>query len=121
MVARAAAAHWAPVTPATFFSSGAGHIAEQPEFAGRPQLGPLLRAVEGGPPLDRLMVESVEGQPAVRVGLDEDAALRHCSLVSYPLPGTMRRAVGVLGPMRMDYARVFSIVDAVGRRVAELI
>jgi heat-inducible transcriptional repressor len=107
--------------PTARFSAGAGRIAEQPEFAGRPHLGSLLRAVENGPPLDRLMVEGIEGHPAVRVGLDEDAALSGCSLVSYPLPGDVRGAVGVLGPLRMDYARIFSIVDAVGRRVAELL
>jgi heat-inducible transcriptional repressor len=121
LVARAAAARWTPMGPTARFSAGAGHIAEQPEFAGRPQLGPLLRVVESGSPLDRLMVEGIEGHPAARVGLDEDAALSHCSLVSYPLPGGVRGAVGVLGPLRMDYARVFSVVDAVGRRVAELL
>ena len=69
----------------------------------------------------RIRIDGIEGHPAVRVGLDEDAALSSCSLVSFPLPGERRGAVGVLGPLRMDYARVFSIVDAVGRRVAELI
>lgn len=121
LVAHAAAARWTPMVPSARFSAGAGHIAEQPEFAGQRQLGPLLRVVENGPPLDRLMVEGIEGHPAVRVGLDEDVALSRCSLVSVPLPGHLRGAVGVLGPLRMDYARVFSIVDAVGRRVAELL
>ena len=121
LVAHAASERSTPGVPATMFSAGAGHIAEQPEFAGRPQLGPLLRVIENGPPLDRLMIEGIEGHPAVRVGLDEDTALTRCSLVSYPLPGALRGAVGVLGPLRMDYARVFSIVDAVGRRVADLL
>ncbi|MBI3539239.1 MAG: heat-inducible transcription repressor HrcA [Candidatus Eisenbacteria bacterium] len=120
MVARAAAAHWA-TGPSARFSSGAGHIAGQPEFAAGAALGSLLRIVEQGPPLDRLMVEGAEGHSAVRVGLDEDEALHRCSLVSYPLPGVRRGAVGVLGPLRMDYARVISIVDVVGRRVAELL
>jgi len=120
LVARATAERWSPPVPAAMFSAGAGHIAEQPEFIG-PRLGPLLRVVENGPPLDRLMMDGVEGHPAARVGLDEDQALSRCSLVSYPLPGSVRAAVGVLGPLRMDYARAFSIVDAVGRRVAELL
>jgi len=55
----------------------------------------------------------------VRVGVDEDHALSGCSLVSYALPGTVSGAVGVLGPLRMDYARVFSVVDAIGARLAE--
>lgn len=121
LVARAAADRWAPPVPATMFSAGAGHIAGQPEFIGGPNLASLLRVVESGPPLDRLMMDGVEGHPAARVGLDEDQALSRCSLVSYPLPGSVRAAVGVLGPLRMDYARVFSIVDAVGRRVGELL
>ncbi len=56
-----------------------------------------------------------------RVGLDEDLALSGCSLVSFSLPGTIRGAVGVLGPLRMDYARVLAVVDAVGSRVTDLL
>src|SRR5262245_296316 len=121
LVAHAAARRFAPPVPSARFSAGVAHIADQPEFAGGPGLGPLLRIVESGPPLDRLMMDGLEGHPAARVGLDEDQALRRCSLVSYPLPGAVRAAIGVLGPLRMDYARAFSIVDAVGRRVAELL
>ena len=95
------------------------HIAEQPEFSR--SLGPILRAVEAGSPLDRLLVMGVEGQVAARVSLDEDAALAACSLVAYPLPGRIRGAVGVLGPMRMNYALAFAVVDAVGARVAEIL
>jgi heat-inducible transcriptional repressor len=121
LVVHAAARRFAPPVTSARFSAGVAHIADQPEFAGDPGLGPLLRIVENGPPLDRLMMDGLEGHPAARVGLDEDRALRRCSLVSYPLPGAVRAAIGVLGPLRMDYARAFSIVDAVGRRVAELL
>ena len=80
-----------------------------------------MQSVESRSPLDRLMVGSIEGQVAVRVGLDEDDALDGCSLVSYVLPGTIPGAVGVLGPLRMDYARVLAVVDAVGGRVSDLL
>ena len=118
LVTRAAAAGLARSLSTALFSNGAAHIARLPEFAGSEQLGSLLRVVENGPPLDRLMVESAEGQPMVRVGLDEDRALSGCSLVCYPLPGTVRGGVGVLGPLRMNYARALAVVDAVGSRVA---
>ena len=68
-----------------------------------------------------MLVGSIEGQVAVRVGLDEDNALDGCSLVSYVLPGAVPGAVGVLGPLRMDYARVLAVVDAVGGRVSDLL
>jgi heat-inducible transcriptional repressor len=121
LVARAAHASWQAPTNTALFSAGAGHIAGHPEFARGAQLGSLLAVVESGPPLDRMMVDGFEGQPAVRVGLDEDLALAGCSLVSYPLPGRLHGAVGVLGPMRMDYARVLTAVEVVGRRVADLL
>jgi len=121
MVARTAAAsmEWASSTP--LFSAGASHMVEQPEFDSAARMGPILRLVETGHPLGRLMVSGVEGQAAVRVGIDEDRALAGCSLVSYPLPGAVRGAVGVLGPRRMDYARMLAMVDAVGSEVAELL
>ncbi len=118
MVARSVLASWKGPRATSLYSAGAGHIAGQPEFAGNQQLGPLLSLVDQGPPLDRLMVDSVENQLAVRVGLDEDQALQGMSLVSFVLPGTWPGAVGVLGPLRMDYARVMAVVDAVGSRVA---
>jgi transcriptional regulator of heat shock response len=66
-------------------------------------------------------VAGAEGQVSVRVGLDEDRVLSGCSLVSYPLPGSVRAAVAVLGPLRMDYPRALAAVDMVGSRVAELL
>jgi len=121
LVALAAAESWSRRVLTPLFSAGAMHMAEQPEFASAGRLGPILRAVESGSPLDRLMVSSVEGHVSVRVGLDEDEALTGCSLVSYSLPGLVRGAVGVLGPRRMDYSYALAVVDAVGSRVAELL
>lgn len=120
-VARAAMAGWSRPVSTPLFTSGAIHIAESPEFAGSARLGPVLRAVETGGPLDRLMVTSVEGHVVVRIGVDEDRALVGCSLVSYALPGSVRGAVGVLGPMRMDYGRTLAVVDVVGSRLADLL
>ena len=119
VVARAAMASWEAPAPGAFFSAGTGSFATQPEFADGARLAPLLRVLEDGPPLDRLMVETAEGQAAVRVALDEAQGLAGLSLVSFPLPGRVRRAVGVLGPLRMDYARCVAAVDVVGARVAE--
>lgn len=118
MVTRAFAEVWRDADGTTLFSAGAGRIASQPEFASGSQLGSLLQVIEDGPPLDRLMVGTVEGHAEVRLALDEVAALNGMSLISYPLPGAPGVAVGVLGPMRMDYARALAVVEAVGSRLA---
>jgi heat-inducible transcriptional repressor len=121
LVARAAAESLSRLISTPILSAGAMHMAEQPEFASAQQLGPILRLVESGVPLERLMVAGVEGHASVRVGLDEDRALCGCSLVSYALPGSVRAAVGILGPLRMDYSRALAAVDMVGSRVADLL
>jgi heat-inducible transcriptional repressor len=121
IVARAAAAGWSEPVRTPLFATGAMWFAELPEFASSARLAPVLRSVESGSPLDRLMVASVEGQTAVRVGVDEAPALARMSLVSFALPGSVRGAVGVLGPLRMDYAYTLAVVDAVGARLAELL
>ena len=81
----------------------------------------MLRVIEAGSPLDRLMVTGIQGQVGVRVGLDGARVLAACSLVSFPLPGAIPGAVGVLGPLRMDYAFTLAVVDRVGTRVADLL
>ncbi len=121
IVARAASVCWARPLETPLLSSGSVHMAEQPEFAAPGQLGSVLRMIEAGSPLDRLMVTGIQGQVGVRVGLDEARVLAACSLVSFPLPGAIPGAVGVLGPLRMDYAFTLAVVDRVGTRVADLL
>jgi heat-inducible transcriptional repressor len=121
IVASAAARSWAQPASTAFYAAGASRIAELPEFQHPSQLTPVLRVVEQGNPLERLMVATAEGQVAVRVGIEGEQGLAGVSLVSYALPGSLRAAVGVLGPMRMDYVRVLAVVDAVGARITDLI
>lgn len=121
LVARAVRESWKHPVSTPLLSAGGGALALQPEFASLATLGSVLRAVESGHPLGRLMVTAIEGQAAARVGLDEDDALAGCSLISFALPGAIPGAVGVLGPLRMNYAYTLSVVDAVGSRVADLL
>ena len=120
-VVRAATERWAEPAPAALISAGMSHIADQPEFMNAARLGNILRMIEQGSPLDRMMAGTVEGQAAVRVGLDASQPLAACSLVTYALPDSPWGALGVLGPRRMDYARVLAVVDAVGHRVSDLL
>ncbi len=120
-VAQAARRSWGHVASTPLLSAGAAHMAAQPEFARAFSLAPVLDAIETGGPLDRLMVRGHPGQAGVQVGVEGDAALARCSLVSFSLPGRVPGAVGVLGPQRMDYAHALSVVERVGHRVADLL
>ena len=120
IVARAAIERWSDPAPG-WFSAGAVHMSEQPEFMERDRLSAVLSALESRRTLGPWLAPGAEGQAAVRVGLEVSPPLAGCSLVSYALPGHVWGALGVLGPQRMDYARVFAVVDAVGDRVASLL
>jgi len=122
LVGRAAVEQWSDGIVATpLITAGTSRIAQHPEFASAQALGPVLRAVEAGTSLEHLMVSGVEGHAAVRVGLGASSGLETCSLVSFTLPGHVRGAVGVLGPVRMNYAYALAVVDQVGTHVAELL
>jgi len=121
MVARAAARRWSDPAPVAWFSTGAAHMAQQPEFMERSRLSAVLSAFESRRSLGRWLAPGAEGQASVRVGLEAAPPLEGCSLVSYALPGSVWGGIGVLGPRRMDYARVLAVVDAVGDRVADVL
>lgn len=121
LVAQAAIRSWSQVPATPLLSAGASHIAVQPEFARARSLAPVLDALESGGTLDRLLVRGVQGRAGVQVGVSADSSLVRCSLVSFPLPGRVPGAVGVLGPQRMDYAQALAVVERVGHRVADLL
>ena len=121
IVSRAAVASWGRAVDTPLLTAGVAHMADQPEFADGTRLAPLLRALESGSPLERLMVSGVQGHAGVQVGVRPEGGPASLSLVSYALPGAVSGAVGVLGPMRMDYATTLALVELVGTRVTDLL
>jgi heat-inducible transcriptional repressor len=121
IVARAADACWGRTVETPLLTAGVAHMSGLPEFADGAQLLPVLRALESGSTLERLMVSGLQGHAGVQVGVGGAHALASLSLISYPLPGAVPGAVGVLGPMRMDYAISIALVDLVGTRVSDLL
>jgi heat-inducible transcriptional repressor len=71
--------------------------------------------------LDRFL-EQPAGELAVHVGLSEiHPSMSELSLIGLPvaLPSGISAVVAVLGPMRMNYGRVMSAVQHVGRAFQE--
>jgi heat-inducible transcriptional repressor len=98
-------------------------LIDQPEFRDPARLRELFTALETRERmieiLDQLLAER---GPGVAFG-DEigEPALRHCALVIAPYgeAGAPAGVVGVLGPSRMDYARVIPLVDFFSQMVTE--
>ena len=101
---------------------GAENIAAQPEFQTADRLRALVTLLAEPSPLARALDAFVDSGPArVTIGRElGEGAMRACSLVGTGIASNrFRGSVGVLGPVRMPYPRLLSLVSYVGERLAE--
>ena len=101
---------------------GTSNMLGQPEFADREQLRAVFRALEARDVLCGLL-EPTRHRRSVSVTIGEElpvAELKRCSVVagSYRF-GEFGGSIGVIGPTRMQYDHVVSLVDYVAGAVAE--
>ncbi len=102
------------------FVEGASNILSQPEFADLERLRELFLIFEEKQRLISLLNEcvSLEEQPlvTVRIGAENRLpSLRGCAVVtaSYRYGNQMTGNLGIVGPLRMEYARTINVVSYV--------
>lgn len=105
------------------YLGGTTNILSQPEFRNVEKIKSLFSVLENDELVTDLLdtVEPTDEQPAIQIG--EEIKVREmadCSLVSaiYRLGGEIIGRVGVIGPKRMEYARVVSVMQAVTRQLS---
>jgi len=99
---------------------GADNIAAQPEFQEPSRLRPLVSLLAERGVLARALDAFANSvTPRIRIGQEnEPAAIRDCSLVGMCVSiSGARGVVGVMGPVRMPYRRVVSLVAYIGDRL----
>jgi heat-inducible transcriptional repressor len=95
------------------FVGGTSHLATQPEFTDMETIQELLRLIEERSHLLELL-DKTSTSPTVSVSLGQDMpGLAGCSLVAsvYSAHASTQGALAVLGPVRMNYARILPMVD----------
>jgi heat-inducible transcriptional repressor len=97
------------------FIEGQVRIFETPEFGSIERMKGLLQALEEKGFLLQLLDQSLK-TPGVQIIIGsefEHVELSECSLVTAPYgaPDSPRGTLGVIGPIRMDYSRIISLVD----------
>lgn len=102
---------------------GAHYIVEQQDFAAPGGLSSLVEVLEHPNIFVHLLEqESLQERVSIRIG-DEitEQKLRHCSIISarYRV-GTIDGFVGIIGPTRMNYSRVASLVEYVARTMTDI-
>ncbi len=101
---------------------GAENIASQPEFQSPDRLRGLVALLAQPEPLTRALYAFMDsGGTHITIGHENgEGAIQACSLVGTGIASTrFRGSLGVLGPVRMPYPRLLSLVSYVGERLAE--
>jgi len=103
---------------------GATNIMAQPEFKDIANLSNLMHVIEDRTQLlEWFSSTNPEEGIVITIGKEFDAAdLGQCSLVSSTYKvGRVKGTIGVLGPMRMPYSKLVSVVDYTARMLTNLL
>jgi heat-inducible transcriptional repressor len=97
------------------FMEGKVRIFDAPEFSNIEKIKRLLETLEEKGFLLKLLDQSLK-TPGVQIVIGSEfdhCEMAECSLVAatYGMPDSPRGTLGVIGPMRMNYSRVISLVD----------
>jgi heat-inducible transcriptional repressor len=98
-------------------------LLDQPEFRDPDRIRKLFGAIEEKQRLVEILDRVLEDR-GVKVAFGdevEEPALRHCALVAAPYGGEFAPAgaLGVIGPSRMNYARVIPMVEFLSQLLTE--
>lgn len=104
------------------FLHGATKIMNQPEFRDVEKVKDILELLEQNQQLVNLFNDS-EGL-TIRIGQENAAdAMKNCSIIttSYYLEGKPVGAIGILGPTRMEYGKVISVLNYLAQGLSQVL
>lgn len=105
------------------FVGGSTNMLKQPEFKDVDKAKDLLDMLDEAPTLLKLFQSSPEGIQ-VKIGSEFDnKAMSDCTFITatYQLDGQVLGTLGVLGPTRMEYAKVIRYLETVSRDMGLLL
>lgn len=106
------------------FIEGTSNILKQPEFHDARTARPVLSALEQVEVLDDLLEAATEGRVRVTIGSEHrHEGLRGTTVVSasYDMGGRRAGVLGIVGPTRMKYGKVISLVRYLADSVSEIL
>ncbi|MFC4811326.1 heat-inducible transcriptional repressor HrcA [Paenibacillus sp. GCM10023250] len=105
------------------FMSGTTNMLTQPEFKDVDKVKTLLDLLEETPTIMQ-MFNALPSGIQVRIGTENThEAINNCSLITatYSVEGKSLGTIGILGPTRMDYGKVISLLDILSKDMAVLL
>ncbi|MDP9727368.1 heat-inducible transcriptional repressor HrcA [Alicyclobacillus tolerans] len=106
------------------YIGGAANILAQPEFRDVDKVRPLFELFERTEELGNLLPNAERGSIGVRIGSENVALpLQDCAVIGaeYRIGNEVVGRLGVIGPTRMDYARIVKVLDYAARALSKLL
>lgn len=122
MVLEVLRSSFSPGSEDKIYLGGLFNILSQPEFHNIEKVKTLLSLLEQEKLLAGLLSQISEPGVSVRIGQEMSCReIQDCSLVmaAYEVGGQRAGSLGVLGPIRMDYAKVISVVDYLTKNLSD--
>jgi heat-inducible transcriptional repressor len=106
------------------YLGGATHMLNQPEFRDVQKVRGLFTLLEDEKAVTEMLAKAEPGGlPTIQIGEElQVRELTECSVVSatYRLGDEVIGKIGVIGPKRMEYARVLSIINSITHQMEEI-
>ncbi|MDZ7331845.1 MAG: heat-inducible transcriptional repressor HrcA [candidate division KSB1 bacterium] len=101
---------------------GTQNIFSQPEFANQERMTKLLELIENQKILIRVLSDSTANEDKISIAIgqeNKEELLNNCSLITaaYRI-GDITGTIGILGPTRMKYEKVISLVDFIAKEIS---
>ena len=103
---------------------GSGNILHYPEYSDMDKARAFLSVLETRDKLRTLLTASQQMEFTIRIGPETGMPeMEDCSVVTatYHVGNDRAGTIGVIGPTRMHYARVLSVLDYMGKSLSELL
>jgi heat-inducible transcriptional repressor len=103
--------------------AGADRLVQQPEFASQEKLSELLKVLEDGKMLTEFLRNQEFEGLLITIGKENRfVEAMNCSLVTSTYKvGNIRGTVGIIGPTRMPYSQLVSVVEYAARTITEVL
>ncbi|MFF2481618.1 heat-inducible transcriptional repressor HrcA [Paenibacillus sp. NPDC058071] len=104
------------------FLSGTTNMLTQPEFKDVDKVKTILDLLDETPAIMK-MFSALPSGIQVRIGTENDhEAIANCSLITatYAIDGQSVGTIGILGPTRMEYGKVISLIDLISKDMTSM-
>lgn len=103
--------------------AGADHLVQQPEFSDLRKVSELIKMIEDGRVLTDFLSQAIEEGLIITIGRENKfKEVMNCSLVTSKYKvGKVSGTIGIIGPTRMDYSKLVSVVEYTARTITEVL